>query len=469
MLFNQLEFLILVATVFGLLFLVRANGPRKLVLLAASLYFYAYWDWRFLGLLAFGTVIDYYVALAMEATDDARRRKRLLLFSLVTNLGLLGFFKYFNFFIDSFQAAFGGLLGLNLQTLTWIILPVGISFYTFQTLSYTIDVYRRELPACRRFSDFALFVSFFPQLVAGPIVRAHDFLPQLSQDRPLSWRRAGEGFALFSFGLFKKVFIADRIAGYVDGVFASPDVYGGLTVWIAVLAYAVQIYCDFSGYSDMAIGTARALGYDFCVNFDHPYLSRSITEFWRRWHMSLSTWLRDYLYIPLGGNRRGPGRTYVNLMLTMLLGGLWHGAAWTFVVWGFIHGGVLALERLLKPTVGPMTARWPAAARALAGWAYTLLVVLVAWVFFRAPDFGTAAAVLRRMFVDFEGVLWVQPFTVFAVLLIAAIQALQLTPLAHLRQPRMLSVFTPTVVFLCWWLVLAFPATGFTPFIYFQF
>jgi alginate O-acetyltransferase complex protein AlgI len=219
----------------------------------------------------------------------------------------------------------------------------------------------------------------------------------------------------------------------------------------------------------MAIGTARALGYDFCVNFDHPYLSRSITEFWRRWHMSLSTWLRDYLYIPLGGNRRGPGRTYVNLMLTMLLGGLWHGAAWTFVVWGFIHGGVLALERLLKPTVGPMTARWPAAARALAGWAYTLLVVLVAWVFFRAPDFGTAAAVLRRMFVDFEGVLWVQPFTVFAVLLIAAIQALQLTPLAHLRQPRMLSVFTPTVVFLCWWLVLAFPATGFTPFIYFQF
>ncbi len=252
-------------------------------------------------------------------------------------------------------------------------------------------------------------------------------------------------------------------------MWTSTELYGTATVWLAVLAYAVQIYCDFSGYSDMAIGVARVLGYDFCENFDHPYVSRSITEFWRRWHISLSSWLRDYLYIPLGGDRQGPRRTYVNLMLTMLLGGLWHGAAWTFVFWGFLHGAALALERGLRPRLLPRLAGIPGPVLGAAGWAWTMLVVLVAWVFFRAPSFATAATVLDRMFVPAAGIPWFHPSAALGVGLIAAIQLLQVTPWRGLRTLPPLAWHTPVVVFTCWWLVLAFPATGFTPFIYFQF
>lgn len=474
MLFTQVEFGVLLLAVLGSFALLRGHGPRKIVLLIASYYFYAYWDWRFLSLIIGSTVLDFFVARAIERSDRPRRRKRLLAVSVVANLGLLATFKYLGFFAASFEAAFGPALAAvgwtpNLDLLTGIVLPVGISFYTFQTLSYTIDVYRGGLRSCERFTDFALFVAFFPQLVAGPIVRASHLLPQFVGSRPLSWDRAVRGFSQFTVGLFKKVFIADRIAAFVDAIFANAELYDGAAIWLAVGCYSVQIYCDFSGYSDMAIGTARLLGYDFEENFEHPYISRSITEFWRRWHISLSSWLRDYLYIPLGGNRRGPVRTYINLMLTMLLGGLWHGAAWTFVVWGLIHGGALALERLMRPRLAGVVAALPRALAAALGWGWTLLIVMVAWVFFRAPDFGTAAVVIERMFTAPGGTAWLPPFSLFAVALIGAAQALAVSRWARLRAFAPDRLHTPVVLFSMWWLVLVFPVRDFAPFIYFQF
>jgi alginate O-acetyltransferase complex protein AlgI len=449
---------------------VRNNRARKLFLLAASYYFYACWDWRFLSLIFISTLVDYTVGLGLKSTGDRTIRKLLLLASLICNLGLLGLFKYFNFFVESLQALIAP-LGWHVGSLD-ILLPVGISFYTFQSLSYTIDVYRRRIKCCNDFADFALFVGFFPQLVAGPIVRASDFLVQLKTTRPLTWMRTAEGFRQFTIGLFKKAFIADRIAVFVDGVFGNAGVFDGPTTWLAVMCYALQIYCDFSGYSDMAIGAARAIGYDIPVNFKYPYIARSVTDFWRRWHISLSTWLRDYLYIPLGGNRKGPIRTCINIMIVMVLGGLWHGAAWTFVFWGALHGVAIVADRWGSARLDALKLR-RATRRfmALGGWMITMLVVLTAWVFFRSAQggFPQALCVLDRMFVDWRGVSWHPPFAIFALILMGASHALQATRWAHWRDLPIAAWHTPAVLFLMLWLVIVFPASGFTPFIYFQF
>ncbi len=464
MLFNSLEFVLLVVLVGAWLVLARSNRQRKLGLLAASYYFYAYWDWRFLSLLLLSTVVDFGVGRALARSDSAPRRRALLALSLVCNLGLLGFFKYFNFFVDSLAPLLGQ-LGLRTGTLS-IILPVGISFYTFQTLSYTIDVYRRRLKACDDFFDFALFVSFFPQLVAGPIVRAADFLPQLEERRDTSWTRLFEGFRQFVIGLFKKVVVADHLSEIVDPVYANLGAFDGLTVWAAALAYTVQIYCDFSGYSDMAIGVARALGYDLPENFAHPYRALDPSDFWRRWHISLSNWLRDYLYIPLGGNRSGPRRTYINLALTMLLGGLWHGAAWTFVAWGAYHGLALGLHRWWsRDRRGGQGWRLP---RPLA-WLATLLMAVVGWVLFRAPDFATAAAALRAMFLGASGLRWLPPYLWLGLAVIVLGHGVKASRWGRWLElpPRRLS--TPVALFLLLWLVLLFYPRGITPFIYFQF
>ena len=470
MLFSQIEFIVFLAVIGSFLLAVRHHRARKLFLLAASYYFYAWWDWRFLSLILTSTIVDYFVGRGLRRTTHPGRRKTLLVISLACNLTLLGFFKYFNFFVGSLQTLLAP-TGIHLGTLS-IILPVGISFYTFQTLSYTIDVYRNKIEPTDDFPDFALFVAFFPQLVAGPIIRASVFLPQLGTPRRLTWTRGLEGFRQFSMGLFKKVFIADRIAVFVDGVFENAGLFDGPTTWLAVLCYAVQIYCDFSGYSDMAIGTARALGYDFPPNFNYPYVARSVTDFWRRWHISLSTWLRDYLYIPLGGNRKGPRRTYLNLMITMLLGGLWHGAAWPFVFWGGLHGGALAVNKWLdsrRPRlhVDEPSRRWTG----FAGWGVTMLIVMVAWVFFRSAHsgFGQALVLLDRMFVHMGGVAWYHPFSIFALVLVGLGHVLQITRLAYLRDLPVTRGYTPVVCFLLVWLVLIFANSGFTPFIYFQF
>jgi alginate O-acetyltransferase complex protein AlgI len=400
MIFTEPRFFLFFLVVFTVYWLLPSNRSRKILLLVASYVFYGSWDYRFLSLLFASTTIDYLLGQRIFNEPRPEVKKRWVTVSVVANLGFLGFFKYFDFFTGSATAALD-LIGIHasLPALK-IILPAGISFYTFMSMSYTIDVYRGHPPA-KSILDFALFVSFFPHLVAGPILRASQFLPQFDDKK--RWRDVDARRALSTFlvGFVKKACIADNLAPLVDKYFAHPSQFGAQAAWIAVLCYAVQIYCDFSGYTDMAIGAAKLIGYELCKNFDAPYLSTSVTEFWRRWHISLSTWLRDYLYIPLGGNRGSKGRTYVNLMLTMLLGGLWHGAAWNFVAWGGMHGGALAFERAVGVGGGAGGradrggAPEPGPALRTVQLVLTFLWVCVAWIFFRSSGFDNALVTLR--------------------------------------------------------------------------
>jgi D-alanyl-lipoteichoic acid acyltransferase DltB (MBOAT superfamily) len=339
------------------------------------------WDWRYAGLILFSTVVDFAVGLGMVRTKSRDQRRMLLMVSLVTNLGLLFVFKYFNFFVDS-AVRLSNSIGLPVEPMSFqLLLPVGISFYTFQTLSYSIDLYRGRIEVERKFLRFALFVAFFPQLVAGPIVRASDFLPQLAVRRSCGSRRFRAGLLLILIGLFKKVALADVIgAVVVDPVFADPANYSLFGRYIALVGYACQIYNDFSGYSDIAIGSAKIFGFDLPQNFNAPYLAVNVRDFWTRWHISLSTWLRDYLYFAMGGNRRGKSRTYVNLMVTMLLGGLWHGAAWNFVLWGAFHGTVLVGSHAFRARTGG-----PRLLRQL----LTFHIVLFGWLLFRVASMNT--------------------------------------------------------------------------------
>ena len=388
MLFNSFIFLFFLAVLLPSYYLLKTRRSRNILLLLASYVFYGYWDWRFCSLLLISSVIDYLVGRSMYKTNEKSRRKLLLLVSLAANLGILGFFKYFNFFIDSFESMIGifnhelDFLHLNL------ILPVGISFYTFQTLSYTIDIYRRKLKPTNSFLDFALFVSFFPQLVAGPIERAANLLPQISAIRKTTREQFLDGSILIVYGLFKKVMIGDAAGRYVDHIFTHMDLYSSWEVVFALFMFSIQIYADFSGYSNIARGTAKLFGFEIMKNFEQPYLSTNITEFWRRWHISLSSWLKDYLYISLGGNRRGVNRTYVNLMITMILGGLWHGASWTFVIWGILHGVYLAVHKFMIRGKKIVSDNKPLKSlsdilRFLPSNIITYLLVVLTWLFFR--------------------------------------------------------------------------------------
>ncbi|HEY1557152.1 MAG TPA: MBOAT family O-acyltransferase [Kofleriaceae bacterium] len=358
---------------------------RKLALLGFSYVFYAAWDPLFVVLLWGSTVVDWFVAKAMTKTERPRRRKAFLGISLAFNLGLLGYFKYAGFLARS--------LGIAWQP--DVILPIGISFYTFMTLSYTIDVYLRRARPARSFLDYALYVTFFPHLVSGPIVRATELVPQFESPRRATGGQLGWGLALLALGLFEKVVLADALlAPVADKVYAAaPAHVATADAWAATLAFAGQIFCDFAGYSTCAIGVALALGFALPDNFRAPYAAIGFSDFWRRWHISLSTWLRDYLYIPLGGNRRGPLRTHGNLLVTMLLGGLWHGASWTFVAWGGLHGAYLVGERWLRARYAPWTSAAGRFALALA----TFALVCFAWVFFRAPTFGLAFKIVAAM------------------------------------------------------------------------
>ena len=390
--FNSLEYAVFLPFVMLAYYGLR-HRQQNVLLLVASYVFYGAWDWRFLGLLALSTVVDYAAALRLSRSEDPGRRRLLLFASLGTNLAILGTFKYFGFFVSSAEAMLGS-VGLAPSTpVLEVVLPVGISFYTFQSMSYTIDVYRRHLCATPSLIDFALYVAYFPQLVAGPIERATRLLPQISAPRT---RPDGDAvrsaLVLIGLGLVKKVVVADTLAPVVNEAFATSASAGWLTLLIGTYAFALQIYCDFSGYSDIARGSSRLLGIELTRNFAQPYLSRSITEFWRTWHISLSSWLRDYLYVPLGGNRRGPRRTSINLAVVMLLGGLWHGAAWTFVIWGGLHGLYLAAERRrgVRADQDPGVPR----TRDLPAVLATFHLVCLAWVFFRAESFGQAGDVL---------------------------------------------------------------------------
>lgn len=365
------------------------HRAQNIILLFASYIFYGWWDWRFLTLIALSSVIDYFIGRAIHNSSNEKKRKLLVTASLCSNLSILGFFKYFNFFADSFTDLFNT-IGFSADWVTLnIILPVGISFYTFQTLSYTIDIYRKKLTPEKRFLDFALFVSFFPQLVAGPIERAAHLLPQITTTR--QWTSEGfmRGVYLILFGLFKKVAIADSAAVYVNEIFNADTPQAGINIAIATVLFAVQIYCDFSGYTDIARGIAKTLGFDFRLNFNLPYFSKNPQEFWQRWHISLSSWLRDYLYISLGGNKYGAIKTYRNLMITMLLGGLWHGAAWNFVIWGFYQGAILIIHRLIRPGLEKVTPAHP-----IFHYVYILLFFVVTcygWLIFRAESMDQIA------------------------------------------------------------------------------
>ena len=442
MIFNSIPFFLFIGIFLPLYFALRGKA-RLWLCLIASYFFYGWWDARFLSLIVISTALDYFVGLQLDKTEEKSARKRLLILSMVVNLGFLAFFKYSNFFADSFADM---LLSIgfepNWHTLN-IILPVGISFYTFQSMSYTIDVWKREIPTEKNFLRFATFIAFFPQLVAGPIVRASEFLPQFQKDRDFDWNRIVSGSGQMLWGFFKKVAVADSLAPFVDQCFASPDTFSASHLFIGVIFYSFQIYCDFSGYSDIAIGLARMMGFDFPENFRTPYFSKDFSEFWTRWHITLSSWLRDYLYIPLGGNRSGSfgsvffilvfmifaigvtqwwwlipafalilaggayylrqGKrekaatfTMMNLMVTMLLGGLWHGSSYAFIFWGFLHGAYLVFQRLLGPGFGRMldTLRTPGWLKAGINTAIVFALTAFAWIFFRSPDFATALSVI---------------------------------------------------------------------------
>jgi D-alanyl-lipoteichoic acid acyltransferase DltB (MBOAT superfamily) len=394
MLFNSLTFLVFFVIVFTLHRLMPGWSGKKLLLLVASYLFYAAWNPPYVFILLFSTSMDWWLARLIWKSSDKRHRQLLLTLSLVANLSLLGFFKYGNFLLENTQVLLSAIGMHYVPPALDIVLPIGISFYTFASLSYTMDVYRGEIEGDAGFLDYALFVSFFPHLVAGPIVRARQLLPQIKTPRSASRDQLGWGLTLVVVGLFTKTVLADFLfAPVVDAAYASPAL-GALESWAAVLGFSGQIYCDFAGYSLCAIGLALCFGFEFPDNFHYPYAARGFSDFWRRWHITLSTWLRDYLYIPLGGNRHGEVRTYVNLMVTMLIGGLWHGAAWTFVIWGGLHGAYLAMERALRGAGRdaslPKAKDWMLTA-------CTFLVVTLTWIPFRAHDTHSAVTVFTGL------------------------------------------------------------------------
>ena len=368
----------------------------------SSYLFYGWWDWRFLGLIAFSTLVDYVVGIQLDKSEDAFRRKALLVLSLSVNIGLLGFFKYYNFFLDSFEDAFT-LLGMPIQTNTLnIILPVGISFYTFQTMSYSIDVYRRKLKATTDLIAFTAFVSFFPQLVAGPIERATNLLPQFFEKRKFDYQQAADGMRQILWGLFKKMVIADNCAEFANIIFNNSTEYGGSTLLLGALFFTFQIYGDFSGYSDIAIGTSRLFGFRLMQNFAFPYFSRDVAEFWRRWHISLSTWFRDYVYIPLGGSQGSRSMQIRNVFIIFLLSGFWHGANWTFIVWGGLNAvyfiPVLLRNKNRKHLEPVAQGRNCPNFRELFAMLGTFCLTVFSWIFFRAENMDHAISYLAGIF-----------------------------------------------------------------------
>lgn len=403
MLFNSLTFIAFFAIVLAL-----HNAPlpwrmKKFNLLIASYLFYAAWSPPFVVLLWLSTAVDWKVAQWIYKSESRSRRRFFLMLSLATNLGILGYFKYGGFLLENFQALSSS-FGFEYQPVDWnIVLPVGISFYTFQTMAYSLDVYLKRSAPAKSLLDFSLFVTFFPQLVAGPIVRPSQLVPQFAEPKRATSPQLIWGLGLMTIGLFEKIVLADSfLAPAVDGTFGHDGALAPLDAWTGVLAFSGQIFFDFSGYSTIAIGSALCLGFALPNNFRFPYAAIGFSDFWRRWHISLSTWLRDYLYIPIGGNKKGPIRTYINLSITMLLGGLWHGASWTFVIWGGLHGLYLAGERILREIVPAQKwfADWPFKfAMAL----LTYFLVNITWVFFRAQSFDEAWTILGSMFGAVEG------------------------------------------------------------------
>lgn len=401
MLFNSLQFSLFFFVVISIYFSLP-HRFRWILLLTSSYYFYMCWKPEYVILIMCSTLIDYFAARRMSSHRDQKRRRKYLALSLFCNLGILFFYKYFNFLNGSIAEALQVLNIYYDAPVFQVLLPVGISFYTFQTLSYTIDVYKGRIPAEHHLGIYALYVSFWPQLVAGPIERTKHLLPQFRQHYHFDYNRVTAGLRLMLWGLFKKVVIADQLAVYVNRVYNHVDNYEGIPLLVATFFFAIQIYCDFSGYTDMARGAAKVMGYDLMENFRRPYFAKSISEFWQRWHISLSTWFRDYVYIPLGGSRRVKWRWYYNLLITFLLSGLWHGAAWTFIIWGALHGCYLVIENMTGNFQNRIATRFNADQSSLTNRAIrlsiTMTMICFAWIFFRANSLPDACYVIQKMF-----------------------------------------------------------------------
>ena len=403
MLFNSLDFALFLPIVFILYWFVFQKSLKwqNALVFVASYVFYGWWDWRFLSLILFSTLVDFFVGVGLSNQENPFKRKILLWTSIAVNLGFLGFFKYYNFFLDNFVKAFSFLGSpIDIQGLD-IVLPVGISFYTFQTMSYSIDVYKRKLEPTKDFIAFSAFVSFFPQLVAGPIERATNLLPQFYTKRVFDYSKAVDGCRQILWGLFKKIVIADNCAGFVETIFTGYQDYNGATLFLGAVFFAFQIYGDFSGYSDIAIGTSRLFGFTLMQNFAFPYFSRDMAEFWRRWHISLSTWFRDYLYIPLGGSKGGKWQQIRNTFIIFIVSGFWHGASWTFVAWGAINAAyflpLLIIGKNRKNLDVVAQDRWYPTIRELFSMGITFTLSVIAWVFFRAKYMGRALEYLSTM------------------------------------------------------------------------
>jgi alginate O-acetyltransferase complex protein AlgI len=461
MIFTDWKFFVFFAVAFIVYWSISSNPLRKIWLLACSVYFYASWDWRFLGLVFFVIANTYAVTLWVAGTKRPSWRRPILVTGITISLGVLGVFKYYNFFIDSLSAWTA--LPIRIQD---IVLPIGISFYTFHSLSYMIDTYRRKIVPTTNPVDVALYILFFPQLVAGPIVRATDLMPQMREARSLAGVRFRYFLLMFLIGYFKKAVISDNLSPFVEAFYAKAGDYGAGDATTATLFYSIQIYCDFSGYTDMAIAAAGLLGYQLKPNFNHPYLAPNLIEFWHRWHISLSLFLRDYLYIPIGGNRGGPFYQARNVLITMLLGGLWHGASWTFVAWGALHGVGLIVNRAWHHRRYPQR---DTATYSVLGNLLTFAFVTFAWIFFRSPDFATAALVLQRFAVFTLPTLlqWQEVVGLLAVLLVLHVTfyRLELDRLASRLQPPAFAFAYGAAIAL----ILPFVNVEVQPFIYFQF
>ena len=452
MTFTTLTFLIFLALFFPLYWGLRQRRAQNVLIVLASYVFYGWWDWRFCGLMLAASLLDYAVGLGLEKTDVLRRRKLLLALGLTANLGLLAYFKYFNFFAESLQAAAASVgWTMDLPTLK-VVLPVGISFYTFQTMSYSIDIYRRQLRATPHLVEYLAYVSFFPQLVAGPIERATHLLPQFFRARVFNPAQAVDGCRQMLWGFFKKMVVADNLAPVVDAVFLKPADCTGGELAVATVLFAVQIYCDFSAYSDIAIGLAKLFGFELMRNFANPYFSQSLGEFWRRWHISLTTWFKDYVYLPLGGSRVSKPRRVCNVLVTFLLSGLWHGASWNFVAWGAINGLAVLPETLSSNRAtrgvsevagGESILPSPKTAGRML---LTFALVCLGWIFFRAHSLSDACLIVQRIFRDvfylegyFLGLTRLQErpagtFVLWMIVLVALVEWLQR------REPHALTV-----------------------------
>lgn len=474
MIFNSLAFAVFLPLVLLLYYLSPFRWQNRL-LLVASLVFYGWWDWRFLFLLLGTIVVDFYVSHAVHQAKTQEARKRWLLVTIISNVAVLVVFKYSNFFIESATRFFSTFGFIVHPVFLDIVLPIGVSFYTFMSMAYVIDVYRGELEPTPDLFDFALFVSYFPHLVAGPILRAPQLLPQLTTVRRLSAEQVTDGLSLIVIGLVRKVVVADLIAPTVDHAFSDPTGMGSGDLWVRMWLFSIQLYGDFAGYSDIARGVSKLFGIELNLNFATPFLSQNITEFWRRWHISLSSWLRDYVYIPLGGNRKGKFRTYLNNLLTMLIGGLWHGANWTYVVWGLLNGFYLAVHKAYLDITGKQAARTIDGER----WTWitpfkvfiTFNLVSFAFVIFRAQNFDIAWSYVTRM-LSFEGGMTQLGSTLFILPMVAlflVIDIAQYTGYGVLFVRRS-KLWHKAVAFgILFAMALAAGADNSVPFIYFQF